>query len=25
VIDAYQEGYRQERMHPGNHREQSIR
>src|SRR5437588_1904119 len=24
VIDAYQEGYRQERMHPGNHREQSI-
>jgi uncharacterized protein (TIGR00730 family) len=25
VIDAYQESYRQERMHPGNHREQSIR
>ncbi len=25
VIDAYQEGYRQERMYPGNHREQSIR
>src|SRR5437588_1478388 len=24
VIDAYQERYRQERMHPGNHREQSI-
>src|SRR6266566_6936987 len=25
VIDAYQESYRQERMHPGNHREQLIR
>jgi uncharacterized protein (TIGR00730 family) len=25
VIDAYQESYRQERAHPGNHREQSIR
>jgi len=25
VIDAYQESYRQERMNPGNHREQSIR
>src|SRR5947209_2964713 len=25
VIDAYQESYHQERMHPGNHREQSIR
>ena len=25
VIDAYQESYHQERMHPNNHREQSIR